>query len=77
MKGGKILGKYPDDLSNEGPSTLVRGKLDMLSFCFMCLIFAQYICDLSFYNRTNYTHNSLGSCVSWNCIMGWCRHRQV
>ena len=28
MKGGKILGQYPDDLSSEGPQILQRGKLN-------------------------------------------------
>ena len=27
VKGGKILGKYPDDLTTEGPQTLGRGRM--------------------------------------------------
>ena len=26
MKGGKILGEYPDDIKDSGPLTLGRGK---------------------------------------------------
>ena len=44
-------------------------RISLVSF-----FYAEYLLMVSvinhFYNRTNYTHNSMGGCVSCNCIVG-------
>lgn len=72
VKGGQILGEYPESITDEGPLTLSRGKLTFLLLVDRCKddrSRSQFVL-LTLY-RSYDPYDTMGSTFSWHRLLAW------